>query len=96
MPGVDGATIRKLKDQVEILPRKEERGGAGAGRLDLNHATEEELVEIPGIGERVAQAIINYRKAEGEFTDVEQLRNLGFLDVMIGKVRDFLYVKKQK
>ena len=43
------------------------------GRLDLNTATVEELMQIDGIGEKTAQNIIDYREKIGGYQFVEQL-----------------------
>ena len=43
------------------------------GKLDLNTATVEQLVELPGIGEKTAQAIVKFREKHGGFDSVEQL-----------------------
>ena len=41
--------------------------------LDLNRATAAELEALPGIGERRAQAILDYRTVSGGFDRVEDL-----------------------
>lgn len=43
------------------------------GRLDLNTATVEQLMQIDGIGEKTAQNIIDYREKIGGYQFVEQL-----------------------
>lgn len=42
-------------------------------RVDLNHATAEELTVLPGVGPVTAQAIVNYRTEHGFFSSVEDL-----------------------
>lgn len=44
--------------------------------LDMNTATAEELTELPGIGESLADRIIAYRETHGPFTSLEDLLNV--------------------
>lgn len=49
---------------------------AGDGTVELNQATVETLLQIDGIGEKTAQAIIDYRDRIGGFTCLEQLLDI--------------------
>ena len=51
--------------QVEILP--------DLSPLNLNTATQEELAQLPGIGEELARRIVEYREAHGAFESMEEL-----------------------
>ncbi len=42
-------------------------------RADINRATMEELVLVPGIGERLAQSILDFREGVGFLFDVNEL-----------------------
>ena len=44
--------------------------------LDLNTASAAQLETLPGVGERTAQRIIEYREKNGAFTKVEHLMNV--------------------
>lgn len=46
---------------------------ATAPKLDLNRATVDELVGVPGIGPRMAQAIVDLRTSKGSFATFEEL-----------------------
>jgi competence protein ComEA len=45
-------------------------------KVNLNTATKDELVSLPGIGEGIAEQILIYRDEHGEFSTVEQLRKI--------------------
>jgi len=42
-------------------------------KLNINIATEQQLIDLPGIGKVTAERILDYRKETGKFTAIEDL-----------------------
>lgn len=51
-----------------------ERAGSNFKKIDINKASEEDLVALPGIGIKTARAIVAYREVIGGYKSLEQLR----------------------
>ena len=64
------------------------------GPLDLNRATAQELTTLPGIGEVLAQRIVDYREAHGPFRSVEELIAVeGIGEGKLEKLRELVTVE---
>jgi competence protein ComEA len=50
--------------------------GSLMAALDVNKATKTELMSISGIGEKKAEAILEYRKKHGNFKSIDDLKNV--------------------
>ncbi len=48
----------------------------GAGQIDLNVATMEELQRLPSVGPKTAERIVEYREKHGTFHSVDELVNV--------------------
>lgn len=61
---------------------------------DLNKVTFEDLTAMPAVGRTMAERIIRYRMAEGEFYSVEDLKKISGLDSRVfERMRPYLTVK---
>lgn len=61
--------------------------------VNLNTASKEDLETVNGIGPKKAQAIIEYRKRNGWFRSVDELKKVsGFGDKSVAKMRSELTV----
>jgi competence protein ComEA len=68
-------------------------GGAPGGLVNVNAATAAELETLPGVGEVIAQAIVDYRTENGPFTTVDQLLDVsGIGDATLENIRELVTV----
>ncbi len=65
-------------------------------KVDLNRAGIEELVKLPGVGEIVAQRIVDYREENGAFQATEELMNVrGIGEKTYLKLEPYLTVSEE-
>lgn len=63
------------------------------GKIDLNTASKDELMTLPGVGESKAALIVQYREKNGPFRQVEELMNIsGIKEGLFSKIRDYIKV----
>ena len=62
-------------------------------KVDINHATADELTLLPGIGTKLAQRIVDYRSSVGLFKSVEDLGNVeGIGDQKLLDIMDYVTI----
>lgn len=62
--------------------------------INLNSARINELVKLPGIGEKTAEKIIQLRSERGKFKRLEELMDVrGIGEVKFNKIKKFLYIE---
>ena len=66
--------VPKVGEEVEEIPAGEtSKEDTKEGKVNINTATVEELKTLKGVGEKKAEAIIEYRKKNGSFQTKEDL-----------------------
>lgn len=70
---------------------------AGDAAVDVNAATVDELVKIPGIGEALAQRIVEFRTKNGPFERVDDLLKVrGIGEKSLEKLRPYVRAGARK
>ncbi len=65
--------------------------------IDLNRASAQELVQLPGVGETIAKRIVDFREEHGPFKRVEDLMKVkGIGEKSLEKIRPYIRVVKGK
>jgi competence ComEA-like helix-hairpin-helix protein len=72
--------------------------GAGLGfRIDLNRADRAELLQLPGVGDSLAQKILDYRRNQGAFREVDDLGKVpGFGPARLERLRPWICVETEE
>lgn len=61
--------------------------------VNINSDSISELMRLKGIGEVKATAIIEYRKEHGDFTDINEIKNVsGIGEATFEAIKDYIYI----
>jgi len=78
---------------IEVNNCIEKNNVKNTNLINLNKATLEELLTLTGIGESKAKSIIEYRDTNGNFKDINELKNVsGIGDALFEKIKDKISV----
>ncbi|MCC7665553.1 helix-hairpin-helix domain-containing protein [Liquorilactobacillus satsumensis] len=87
------------KPVTTVTANISEQAGSAAGtvtegtKIDLNQAKKEDLLKIPGIGDKKAEQILAYRTEHGNFNQLDELKNIsGIGDKILVKLKSYLKI----
>lgn len=82
------------KETKEEPDSQSEITGSGlSGKVNINTASEQELMTLSGIGESKASAIVSYRETNGAFHQIEEIMNIsGIKEGVFSKIKDYITV----
>ena len=101
LPVKDGQMIyvyARGETPVESLPEsgpeENQNAGSGAdGKVNLNTASVEQLMTLPGIGQAKAEYIVSYREEHGAFEKIEDIMKIeGIKEGVFSKIEDRIKV----
>lgn len=86
-----------IDDEMTIyIPTEEEilkSQRSDSGKININTATQEELMELPGVGEAKAKEIISYRNVHGSFKQIEDIMSIsGIKEGLFEKIKEYITV----
>ena len=95
IPGQLDGSARPIQSETSLPTASAgEAAQGGAGKLNINTATVDELTSLPNIGPSRAAAIVDYREREGPFSSVDDLINVGGIGEKItDSIRDMVVVR---
>ena len=81
IPKIGEAKQEDLKDvnntkDIENAEIKNENTAKDSSKININTATLEELDKLPGVGESTANKIISHREENGQFKNIEDIKNV--------------------
>ena len=78
-------------------PRAAEARGEAASQVDINTASVEELMTVPGIGQVIAQRIVEFRDKNGPYKSIDDLLKVqGIGEKSLARIREHLSVGKPR
>lgn len=84
---------KERKGSGDISKVTEDTDDSKAGKVNINTASKQQLMTIPGIGEMKAEAIVSYREEHGSFSSIEEVKKVeGIKDGVFAKMKEYIVI----
>ena len=92
---IQNTTIMKTEAGENVIVNNVTQGEDEKSiKVNLNTATLEKLMTLPGVGESTAKKIIEYRNQNKKFNSVDELKNVsGIGEAKLNALKEYVYVK---
>jgi len=78
--------VPTISEGTELFQQKE-------SKININKASKEELMTLPGVGESRAESIIRYREENGKFQSIEDIKQIsGIKDALYESIKDLIKI----
>ena len=87
---VDSKTlVNNSSESINNANSNNSNDNSSSNLININTATKEDLDTLPGIGPATAQKIIDYRQEHGNFSSIEDIKNVkGIGEAKFNKMQD--------
>lgn len=80
--------------KLEFKDKVANKKNATFDKIDINKATKNELMSLPGIGEKTAELILELRKTKNKYTNINELLEVkGIGNKKLDKIRNHIIIK---
>ena len=91
--GLFCSSFSVMAQKKDVDPETTIESSTAANKINLNSATAEQLMSIPGIGPATAKLIIEHRAKAGTFSRVEEIMNIrGIGEKKFAQIKNLLTV----
>lgn len=88
-----GEDIDEKKEEIQTVQDSGSGEESSSGKVNINIASKEEIMTLPGIGEVLATRIVEYRE-NNKFATIEDIKNVsGIGDKKFEGIKDLIIVK---
>ena len=99
IPSVEEKNTKEIINKIitegggNVIVGSIEENSKSTGKININKATDTELMNIPGVGEVTAAKIIEYRETQGTFKTIEDIKNVsGIGDAKFNAMKEYITV----
>lgn len=93
IPSIDESSIDKQNWIINGFQPGDNNDITNGGKVNINSATDKDLMQLPGVGESTAKSIVAYRDKNGEFSCIDDIMKVaGIKQAKFDALKDYITV----